>query len=65
MVCSTDLTKDTLISCQEEALPQEIPDYMYKYRFVTKNDDFGYPTHDKKIKAVSLIRNSVFNSVTI
>lgn len=27
------------------------PDYMYNYRFVTKNDDLGYPTHDKKIKS--------------
>lgn len=29
-----------------------IPDYLYTYRFVTKNDDFGYPTHDKKVKSV-------------
>lgn len=28
------------------------PDYMYDYRFVTKNEDLGYPTHDKKIKSV-------------
>lgn len=27
------------------------PDYMYNYRFVTKNDDLGYATHDKKIKS--------------
>lgn len=29
-----------------------IPDYLYTYRFVTKNDDFRYPTHDKKVKSV-------------
>lgn len=29
-----------------------VPDYLYTYRFVTKNDDFGYPTHDKKVKSV-------------
>jgi hypothetical protein len=29
-----------------------IPDYLYTYKFTTKNDDFGYATHDKKVKSV-------------
>lgn len=30
----------------------DIENYLYTYRFTTKNDDFGYPTHDKKVKSV-------------
>jgi hypothetical protein len=29
-----------------------VEDYLYTYRFTTKNDDFGYATHDKKVKSV-------------
>jgi hypothetical protein len=48
------------------SLSTEIPNYMYNYRFVTKNDDFGYPTHDKKIKAVYFkIRNSVLSQLHV
>jgi len=37
-----------------------VEDYLYTYRFTTKNDDFGYATHDKKVKSVYFkIRASV------
>lgn len=43
-----------------DAVEDDIPNYMYTYRFVTKNDDFGYATHDKKVKEVYLkIRSAV------
>ena len=34
------------------ALEEDIPEYNYPYRIVTRDEDFSYPTHDKKMKSL-------------
>lgn len=37
-----------------DALEEEEDDYRYAYYVTTRDEDFGYPTHDKKIKSIIL-----------